>query len=45
VPSLMLTTESQPAKKEAAKAAGATCRIVKLFRQEQLLSVVSRVLG
>ncbi len=45
VPILMLTTESQPAKKEAAKAAGATCWIVKPFKPEQLLSVLSRVLG
>jgi two-component system chemotaxis response regulator CheY len=45
VPILMLTTESQPAKKEAAKAAGATCWIVKPFKPEQLLSVISRVLG
>jgi two-component system chemotaxis response regulator CheY len=44
VPILMLTTESQPAKKEAAKAAGATCWMVKPFRPEQLLAVVSRVL-
>ena len=44
IPILMLTTESQPAKKEAAKAAGATCWMVKPFRPEQLLSVVSRVL-
>jgi two-component system, chemotaxis family, chemotaxis protein CheY len=45
IPILMLTTESQPAKKEAAKAAGATCWMVKPFRPEQLLAVVSRVLG
>lgn len=45
VPILMLTTESQPAKKEAAKAAGATCWLTKPFKPEQLLSVVSRVLG
>jgi two-component system chemotaxis response regulator CheY len=44
IPILMLTTESQPAKKEAAKAAGATCWMVKPFRPEQLLAVVSRVL-
>jgi two-component system chemotaxis response regulator CheY len=43
IPILMLTTESQPAKKEAAKAAGATCWMVKPFRPEQLLAVVSRV--
>ena len=45
IPILMLTTESQQAKKEAAKAAGATGWIVKPFRPEQLLSAVSRVLG
>ncbi len=45
VPILMLTTESQPAKKEAAKAAGATGWIIKPFRPEQLLSAVNRVLG
>jgi two-component system chemotaxis response regulator CheY len=41
----MLTTESQPAKKEAARAAGATRWMVKPFRPDQLLAVVSRVLG
>ncbi len=45
IPILMLTTESQPAKKEAAKAAGATCWMVKPFRPEQLLSVIGRVLA
>jgi len=45
IPILMLTTESQPAKKEAAKTAGATCWMVKPFRPEQLLAVISRVLA
>ena len=45
IPILMLTTESQPAKKEAAKAAGATCWMVKPFKPEQLLSVLNRVLA
>ena len=45
VPIMMLTTESHPEKKEAAKAAGATCWMVKPFRPEQLLSVIGRVLG
>jgi two-component system, chemotaxis family, chemotaxis protein CheY len=45
IPILMLTTESQPAKKDAAKAAGATCWMVKPFRPEQLVAVVSRVLA
>ena len=45
IPIIMLTTESQPARKEAAKAAGATGWMVKPFRPEQLLAAVSRVLG
>ena len=45
VPILVLTTESQVAKKQEAKAAGATGWIVKPFQPEQLLAVVSRVLG
>ena len=45
VPILVLTTESQAAKKQEAKAAGATGWIVKPFRPEQLLGVVERVLG
>src|SRR5215471_1306771 len=45
VPIIVLTTESQPAKKQEAKAAGATGWIVKPFRPEQLLSVVQKVLG
>lgn len=45
VPILMLTTESQPAKKEAAKAAGATGWVVKPFRPEQLLNAVNRLLA
>ena len=45
VPILVLTTESQEAKKQAAKSAGATGWIVKPFRPEQLLAVVHRVLG
>jgi two-component system, chemotaxis family, chemotaxis protein CheY len=45
VPVVMLTTESQEAKKQEAKAAGATGWIVKPFRPEQLLAVVKRVLG
>src|SRR5579884_1616703 len=44
VPIIMLTTESQPAKKEAAKAAGATGWVVKPFRPEQLLNAVNRLL-
>jgi two-component system chemotaxis response regulator CheY len=45
VPILVLTTESQPEKKQAAKAAGATGWIVKPFRPEQLLAAVAKVLG
>lgn len=45
IPILMLTTESQPARKEAAKAAGATGWIIKPFRTDQLLAAISRVLS
>lgn len=45
VPILVLTTESQAAKKQEAKSAGATGWIVKPFKPEQLLAVVGRVLG
>ena len=44
LPILMLTTESQDAKKLAAKAAGASGWIVKPFRAEQLVAVVKRFL-
>ena len=44
VPILMLTTESQVAKKQEAKSAGATGWIVKPFKPEQSF-VVERVLG
>ena len=45
VPIIVLTTESQPAKKQEAKAAGATGWIVKPFRPDQLIAVVHRLLG
>jgi two-component system, chemotaxis family, chemotaxis protein CheY len=45
VPIIMLTTESQPAKKLEGKAAGATGWIVKPFKPEQLLAVIKKVLG
>jgi two-component system chemotaxis response regulator CheY len=45
VPIVMLTTESETAKKQAARSAGATAWIVKPFRPEQLLAVVRKVLG
>jgi len=45
MPIIMLTTESQPAKKQEGKEAGATGWIVKPFKPEQLLGVVKKVLG
>jgi len=45
VPIIVLTTESHPAKKQEARAAGATGWIVKPFRPEQLVAVVQKVLG
>jgi two-component system chemotaxis response regulator CheY len=45
IPILMLTTESQDAKKQAGRAAGATGWIVKPFNVQQLLAVVKKVLG
>lgn len=44
IPILFLTTESQPEKKAAARAAGATGWIVKPFTPEQLVAVVNKVL-
>jgi two-component system, chemotaxis family, chemotaxis protein CheY len=44
-PILMLTTESQEAKRQEGRAAGATGWIVKPFNPEQLLTVVKKVLG
>jgi two-component system chemotaxis response regulator CheY len=41
----VLTTESDAARKQAARTAGATAWIVKPFRPEQLLAVVHKVLG
>jgi two-component system, chemotaxis family, chemotaxis protein CheY len=45
VPIIFLTTESDPAMKQEAKAAGATGWITKPFQQEQLVSVVRKVIG
>ncbi|MGJ5813179.1 response regulator [Paludibaculum fermentans] len=45
VPIVVLTTESEAEKKQAARAAGATAWIVKPFRPEQLLAVIQKVLG
>jgi len=45
VPIVMVTTESQPAKKLAGKEAGASGWIVKPFRGEQLVAVVKKLVG
>ena len=45
VPIIFLTTESDPGLKQQAKAAGATGWITKPFQQEQLVSVVRKVIG
>lgn len=45
MPIIMLTTESAEGKKRAGKEAGASGWIVKPFKPEQLLKVVSMVLG
>lgn len=44
-PIIMITTESDDAKKREGKAAGATGWIVKPFTPDQLLAVVKKVLG
>ncbi len=44
VPIVLLTTESDPAKKLLGRTAGATGWIVKPFNQEQLLALVAKVL-
>jgi len=43
-PILMLTTESQDTKKQAAKAAGATGWITKPFNAQQVLQTIAKVL-
>lgn len=45
VPIILLTTESDVARKLEAKAAGATGWITKPFQPEQLLSVAKKVMG
>lgn len=45
IPIVMLTTESQEAKKQEGKSAGATGWIVKPFKPDQLLAVIKKVLG
>lgn len=42
-PILMLTTESQPEKKDAGRKAGATGWIVKPFQADQLIAVVQKL--
>lgn len=44
-PILMLTTESQPALKQAGREAGATGWIVKPFNPETLLATIKKVIG
>jgi two-component system chemotaxis response regulator CheY len=44
MPIVMLTTESQEAKKQEGRSAGATGWIVKPFKPEQLVAVVKKVL-
>jgi two-component system chemotaxis response regulator CheY len=44
VPIVLLTTESDPEKKQQGKAAGATAWIVKPFQPDQLLAVVKKVM-
>jgi two-component system chemotaxis response regulator CheY len=45
IPILLFTTEAQQAKKEEAKAAGATGWITKPFAQEKLLDVIKKIIG
>ncbi|MFW5695937.1 MAG: response regulator [Alkalispirochaeta sp.] len=45
VPIIMLTTESDQAKMEAGREAGATAWLVKPFDKEKLLKVIKRVTG
>jgi len=45
IPIIMLTTESQPEKKQEGKTAGATGWITKPFKPDQLIAVIRKVLG
>jgi two-component system chemotaxis response regulator CheY len=45
IPIIILTTESETARKQEGKAAGATGWIVKPFKPDQLKAVVKKVLG
>lgn len=44
-PILMLTTESQPEKKDAGRKAGATGWVVKPFNADQLLAVIQKLVA
>ena len=44
VPVIMLTTESQEAKKQEGRAAGARAWVVKPFKPEQMLEAVSKLI-
>jgi two-component system, chemotaxis family, chemotaxis protein CheY len=44
VPILMLTTESQPEKKQAGRAEGATGWIIKPFNADQLIAALRKLL-
>lgn len=45
VPIILLTTESDAARKQEAKSAGATGWITKPFQPEQLVSIAKKVMG
>ena len=45
IPVIMLTTESQEAKKEEGRKAGAKAWIVKPFKPDVLVSVVKKIIG
>jgi two-component system chemotaxis response regulator CheY len=45
IPIILLTTESRDDRKKEGRSAGATGWIVKPFKPEQLLAVISKVLG
>jgi two-component system chemotaxis response regulator CheY len=45
IPIIMLTTESEPARKEEGRVAGATAWIVKPFTPDNLLGTIKKVVG
>jgi two-component system chemotaxis response regulator CheY len=45
IPVVMLTTESQEAKKEEGRKAGAKAWIVKPFKPDTLVAVVKKIIG